>query len=109
MGPGEEYTKGSHWIVGDEHGYAEIQLMEDFYAYRKNALYIEHIVIREPLRGKGYGRALYLKIERFAQNIGADYIQLDSEPEAVGFWHKMGYKDIDMVYYHNKTAMIKEV
>lgn len=28
-GPREEYDKGSHWVVGDEHGYAEVILMKD--------------------------------------------------------------------------------
>ncbi|MCW4012078.1 MAG: GNAT family N-acetyltransferase [Candidatus Bathyarchaeota archaeon] len=108
-GPGEDYKQGSYWMVGDEHGYAEIILMEDSNAYHPNSLYIEHIVVKEPERGNGYGRTLYLLVEQFARQIGVDYIQLDSEPEAYGFWVKMGYKKIDAVYYQNKTAMIKEI
>lgn len=108
-GPGEDYGPGSHWIVGDEHGYAEILLMDDCKAHQPNTLYIENIVIREHQRGHGYGHALYMKIEDFARNIGADFIQIDSEAEAVGFWDKMNYTKIDAVYYQNKTAMIKPV
>jgi GNAT superfamily N-acetyltransferase len=66
-------------------------------------------MIKEPHRGQGHGRALYEKIEEFARRINVDYIQLDSEVEAVGFWLKMGYRNLDKVYYKNKKAMIKEV
>ena len=108
-GPKEEYEPGSHWVVGDEHGYAELTLMNDSKAYAPNSLYIENIVVKEPLRRRGYGRELYQKIEQFAQNISAEYIQIDSESDVIGFWHKMGYNELDMVYYQNKTAMNKKI
>ena len=92
-------------MVGDEHGYAELRLMNDSKAYTPNSLYIENIIIKEPLRVRGYGKELYQKIERFAQNIGADFIQIDSESDVIGFWRKMGFKELDIVYYQNKTAM----
>jgi ribosomal protein S18 acetylase RimI-like enzyme len=108
-GPGLDYKQGSHWVVGDDHGYAEVILMQNSKAYQPNTLYIENIVINENQRGYGYGRALHKKIKDFARNIGIDHIQIDSESEAVGFWEKLGYKKLDVVYYQNKTAMIKEV
>ena len=108
-GPGDDYGAGSHWIVGDQYGYAEIRLMHDSKAYQPHTLYIENIVVKEPLRGSGYGRKLYQKIAVFARNIHAEYIQIDSEQEALGFWQKLGFKEIDAVYYHNKTAMGKEI
>jgi ribosomal protein S18 acetylase RimI-like enzyme len=108
-GPDEDYGPGSHWIVGDEFGYAEIMWMDDSKAYQPNTMYIENIVIKEPKRGQGHGRTLYAKIEDFARNLGVNYIQIDSEAEALGFWEKMNYKKIDAVYYQNKTAMIKQV
>ena len=108
-GPGSNYEQGSHWVVGDDHGYAEIILMRDAKAYQPNTLYIENIVIKEHQRGNGYGRALYEKIEVFARNIGVDFIQIDSEADAVGFWEKMNYDKLDLVYYQNKIAMIKEL
>jgi ribosomal protein S18 acetylase RimI-like enzyme len=83
--------------------------MQDSKAYLPPALYIENIVIKEPLRLRGYGRRLYQKIASFARNIHADYIQIDSEQDAVGFWQKLGFKEIDVTYYHNKTAMIKKL
>lgn len=108
-GPKEEYESGSHWVVGDEHGYAELMLMNDSKAYTPNSLYIENIVVKETQRGQGHGRELYQKIEQFAKNIGADYIQIDSESDVIDFWHKMGYNELDVVYYQNKTAMNKKI
>jgi ribosomal protein S18 acetylase RimI-like enzyme len=52
---------------------------------------------------------LFRKIEAMARNLGVDYVQLDSESDAVGFWNKMGFTALDVIYYQNKTAMIKEI
>jgi GNAT superfamily N-acetyltransferase len=108
-GTKEEYGKGSHWVVGDEHGYAEIILMKDRDALHPGTLYIEHIVVKEQERGNGYGRTLYAKVEEFARNVGAEWIQIDSEPEAVGFWRKMDYTELEKVFYKDKTAMVKRL
>lgn len=108
-GPGEHYDQGSRWVVGDRNGYAELLYMHDSRSFQKNALYIEHLAIKEPIRGRGHGRKLYKKVEAFARNIGAEYIQLDSEKEALGFWVKMGFMELDVVYYQNKIAMIKKI
>jgi len=108
-GPKEEYGKGSHWVVGDEHGYAEIILMKDRDALHPGTLYIEHIVIKEQERDNGYGRTLYTLVEEFARNVGAVWIQIDSEPEAVGFWRKMDYTELEKVFYKDKTAMVKRL
>ncbi len=108
-GPKEEYGKGSHWVVGNEHGYAEIILMKDRGALHPDTLYIEHIVIKEQERGNGYGRTLYALVEEFARNVGAVWIQIDSEPEAVGFWRKMDYTELEKVFYKDKTAMVKRL
>ncbi len=108
-GPKEQFTQGSRWTVGDKRGYAELLMMRDSRAYHANTLYIEHIAVKKNLRGRGYGRKLYQKVEAFAKSVGVDYIQLDSEQEALGFWLKMGFKELDVVYYQNKTAMLKEI
>ena len=108
-GPNEEYGKGAHWVVGDEHGYAEVILMRDRDAVRPDTFYIEHIVIKEKERGNRYGRALYMKVEEFARNVGAEWMQIDSEQETVGFWRKMGYTELDRVFYKDKTAMVKRL
>ncbi|MBT4424032.1 GNAT family N-acetyltransferase [Candidatus Bathyarchaeota archaeon] len=108
-GPGEEYDKGSHWVVGDGHGYAEGLLMKDRDAIHPNTFYVENIIVKELKRGNGHGRALYAMVEEFARNVGAEWIQIDSEPEAVGFWRKMDYTELDRVFYKNKTAMVKKL
>jgi len=108
-GPKEEYGKGSHWVVGDEHGYAEIILMKDRDALHPDTLYIEHIVVKEQERGNGHGRALYALVEEFARNVGAVWLQIDSEPEAVGFWRKMDYTELEKVFYKDKTALVKQL
>jgi len=108
-GSGEDYSKGSHWVVGDEHGYAEVVLMKDRNAVYPDTLYIEHIVIIEQERNNGYGRDLYMKVEEFARNVGAGWMQIDSEQEAVGFWRKMEYTELDRVFYKDKTAMVKRL
>jgi len=108
-GPGEKYGERSHWVVCDDAGYAELYLMPDSEAYYENTLYVENLVVKEGFRGRGFGRRLCHKIELFAKNIGVEYIQLDSERESYGFWRKMGYREIDEVYYQNKIAMIKRL
>lgn len=107
-GPKEDYKPGSHWVVADENGHAELVLMDDARAYKKNTLYIENIVIKEHLRGRGFGKRLFHKIEIFARNLGVEYLQLDSEKDVIVFWRKMGFKEIDVIYYKEKIAMIKE-
>lgn len=108
-GPREEYDKGSHWVVGDEHGYAEVILMKDRDALHPDTFYIEHIFIKELERGNGYGKTLYDKVEEFARNVGVEWMQIDSEQEAVGFWRKMEYTKLDRVFYKDKTAMVKRL
>lgn len=108
-GPGEDYGKGSHWVVGDIHGYAEVILMKDGDAIHQDTFYIEHIVVKEQERGNGHGKALYAMVEEFAKNVGAKWIQIDSEAEAVGFWRKMDYTELDRVFYKDKTAMVKRL
>jgi len=109
QGPGEDYDKGSHWVVGDGQGYAEVILMKDRDAIHPDTFYIEHIVVKEQERGNGHGKVLYAMVEEFARNVGAEWIQIDSELEAVGFWRKMDYTELDRVFYKDKTAMVKRL
>ncbi len=108
-GAGEEYKKGDYWMVGNDHGYAEVQLMRKRDSYHPETFYIEHIVINEAERGNGHGRELYLLGEQMAKNLDCKWIQIDSEPEADGFWIKMGYTEIPKVYYKDKKAMVKRI
>jgi ribosomal protein S18 acetylase RimI-like enzyme len=108
-GPGEEFGPGSRWILGDSNGFAEVSLMAPSLKYKKNILYIENISIKKPLRGRGLGSLLYKKIEEFAYNIGVQHIQLDSEPNSVSFWLKMGFYKKDLINYKDKVAMAKSL
>jgi GNAT superfamily N-acetyltransferase len=108
-GAGEDYKRGDYWMVGNDHGYAEVQLMRNRDSYHRDTFYIEHIVVNETERGNGLGRSLYLLIEEMARLLGSKWIQIDSEQEAVGFWDKLGYEEIDKVYYRGKTPMVKRL
>lgn len=108
-GAGESYKPGDYWMVGNKYGYAEVQLMKKRDAYHADSFYIEHIVINEEHRGKGHGEQLYLLVEQMARNLNCKWIQIDSEPQADGFWVKMGYTEIPKVYYRNKIAMVKRL
>jgi GNAT superfamily N-acetyltransferase len=108
-GPGEDFGSGSHWILGDLHGFAEVTLMNHSSIYKQNTLYVENMTIKKSLRGRGFGSLLYKKIEEFARNIGAEFVQLDSEPDSVTFWLKMGFKRIDIIYFKDKIAMVKSI
>ena len=108
-GAGEKYKNGDYWMIGNDHGYAEVQLMMKRDAFHPETFYIEHIVINEAERGNGHGKELYLLVEEMAKNLGSKWIQIDSEPQADGFWIKMGYTEIPKVYYRNKKAMVKRI
>jgi GNAT superfamily N-acetyltransferase len=108
-GAGEDFKKGDYWMVDNDHGYAEVQLMKKRDSYHPESFYIEHIVINKAERGNGYGKELYLLVEEMAKKLGSNWIQIDSETEAVGFWIKMGYTRLDKLYYKDKTAMVKRL
>jgi GNAT superfamily N-acetyltransferase len=108
-GPGESYGKGSVWVLGDEHGYVQAALLRDSRAIHPDTLYIENIEVKPDRRGRGHGRALYLKAERFADNVGALWIQIDSEADAAGFWHEMGFTETGKSFYAGKKSMVKRI
>ena len=108
-GPRGVPEKGSRWILADDHGYAETIYMEDDKAINPNTFYIENLEIKTQVRRKGHGRNLYFKVEQFAKNIGAEWIQIDSETEALGFWEKMGFNETGREFYGNKINMIKKI
>jgi predicted GNAT superfamily acetyltransferase len=108
-GAGENFKPGDYWMVGNDHGYAEVQLMKKRNSYHSDTFYIEHIVINNLDRGKGHGRKLYLLLEEMARLLGCRWIQIDSEQETTGFWMKMGYQEIPKVYYKGKKAMVKQL
>jgi GNAT superfamily N-acetyltransferase len=108
-GPRGVPEKGSRWILADDNGFAETLFMEDERAINPNTFYVENMEIKTQIRRKGHGRSLFLKIEQFAKNIGAEWIQIDSEIEALGFWEKMGFHETGREFYGNKINMIKKI
>lgn len=108
-GPNEVYEKGALWMLANSYGYAQVEYLPDVRACHPETLYIENLEIKAHLRDRGHGRDFYHIVEQFAKNIGASYIQIDSELDACGFWVKMGFSNSNKVYYHGKVVMIKEL
>jgi len=108
-GPGESYEKGARWMIADGHGFASVELMRDQSALHPDTMYIEHLEISQEDRGRGHGRGLLSKVEVFAANVGAEWLQIDSEADAAGFWHRMGFQDTGKVFYGGKVSMVKRV
>jgi hypothetical protein len=108
-GPGENYEKGSTWMVADPNGYVQLTFSRDEKVVYPNTVYIENIEINSLKRGQGLGVSLYNKVETFSMNIGAEWIQIDSEPEVVGFWVKMGFQVIDIIPEGKRVPMIKKI
>jgi GNAT superfamily N-acetyltransferase len=108
-GPGERYAEGSRWTLADGRGLAEVELMKGTASIKPSTLYIENLEVKPEERGVGHGRALFLLIQRFAHNVGARWIQIDSERDAVGFWLRMGFKETGATFYGGKVSMTKQV
>lgn len=58
-GTGENFKPGDYWMVGNDYGYAEVQLMKKRDSYHPDSFYIEHIVINGEHRGKGHEELSY--------------------------------------------------
>jgi ribosomal protein S18 acetylase RimI-like enzyme len=108
-GPGERYVEGSRWTLADGRGLAEVELMKGSASIKPSTLYIENLEVKPEERGVGHGRALFLLVQCFAYNVGARWIQIDSERDAVGFWLRMGFKETGMRFYGGKVSMSKQV
>jgi ribosomal protein S18 acetylase RimI-like enzyme len=106
-GPKKDISKGSRWMLADENGYVQVELLPDEKALKKNTLYIEYIEIKTQLRRRGLGTILYKKTEKFAKNVGASWIQIDSELEALDFWIGLGFQKASISNYKDKISMIK--
>lgn len=108
-GPGERYGEGSMWTLADGHGIAEVQLMKGSESLRPRTLYIENLEVKQSERGMGHGEALFLLVQGFARNVGALWMQIDSERDAVGFWARIGFEETGRVFYRGKVSMVKKV
>ena len=108
-GPGENFEKGSTWMVADPNGYAQFTFRRDENVVKSNSVYIETIEINSAKRGRGFGSGLYMKVEEFARNIGADWIQIDSELDVSGFWVRHGFRKLEGTPEGKRIPMIKKI
>jgi predicted GNAT family N-acyltransferase len=108
-GPGDSYKKGDRWALADDHGFASVELLRDQSALHNDTMYIEHLEVSQGEMGMGHGGELLRKVEVFAANVGAEWLQIDSEADAAGFWHRMGFQETGEVFYAGKVSMAKKV
>lgn len=70
-------------------------------------LYLSSVFVDGIYRGKGYGKALILEMERRAKKLEADVVRLDVfDWQGVGFFQAMGYEQVG--FYGNDTDGYKE-
>lgn len=96
-------------MVADPNGYAQFTYRRDENVVKSNSVYIENIEIKSDRRGEGFGSGLYLKVEEFARNIGAAWIQIDSELEVSVFWLQHGFRKLDITSEGKRITMIKKI
>ncbi|MFL6528230.1 MAG: GNAT family N-acetyltransferase [Chthoniobacterales bacterium] len=61
-------------------------------------LYLEDLFVRPDVRGKGYGRALLVRLAQIADERGCgrmEWAVLDWNEPAIGFYRKLGAKPMD--------------
>lgn len=52
---------------------------------------IGRVAVRRPYRGKNYGKAVIVALEKKLRELGASYAELSSQVQARGFYEKLGY------------------
>ena len=57
---------------------------------RSDAAFLEHLWVEPGSIGRGVGRALFDCVEQLARNGGAGRIEIESDPNAKGFYEQMG-------------------
>jgi len=71
------------------------------------AAYLEHLWIDPKYIGKGYGRILFELACKKAAKIGHKTMELDADPNAEGFYSRLGAIKIDEI--HGKVLGVKRV
>ncbi|OWA36837.1 GNAT family N-acetyltransferase [Saccharibacillus sp. O16] len=59
--------------------------------YKKATAKMQRIAVRAAYRGQGLGRVLMEALETFARQDGFQRLVLDSQCQAEGFYHSLGY------------------
>jgi ribosomal protein S18 acetylase RimI-like enzyme len=76
------------WLVENENG-----VIVGFFGLwppENDIAEIDPVYVDPRFHGIGVGRALWLQLESRAKYSGARFVGLDSDPQAVGFYKKMG-------------------
>ena len=84
---------------------ADIFIFED----SPTTLGIGNMYVPDSERGKGLGAALSDAIDDWARQNGYTQIDIYAEPQAIGFWEKMGYHKAEGRQYRGVTYMTKEM
>lgn len=90
-GPKKPHRHAS-WMFTSKSGDAIIHYPPNEDTLNDNSLYIEDFRVKPAYRSKGCGRLMEKQIEQFGKKIGADYIELNTVPQAIDFWHKIGFR-----------------
>jgi ribosomal protein S18 acetylase RimI-like enzyme len=65
-----------------------------FYELRAKPPILEHLWVEPSAHGRGIGRALVEHALRRARTLGAEALEVESEPHAVGFYQRLGFRRI---------------
>ena len=66
---------------------------------------ISQVVVRTSLQGSGYGKELLKGIIKYAQSIGANSIELNSQVTAKPLYYKFGFKESGTQYPSKSTGI----
>ena len=55
-------------------------------------LYVEVLWVADHLRGQGHGARLLVRAEDYARHHGGIAVHLESAPDALGFYERLGYE-----------------
>lgn len=83
------------WVVEQERLPVAFSTLEE----RDDAFWVENMWVMPEYMGMGMGRKLFLHAVELARQRGFNYLQLEAEPNAVGFYEKMGLRTIGQHQY----------
>ena len=111
FGPRRHLAMGEtpSWMVETDYGEAILNIIPEEESVHSDTLYIEDFRIKLDFRGSGHGTKLFQEVENFAKRVGADWLELNSVPTAIDFWHKMGFRLTEEVLSGLRPTMIKQV
>ncbi len=89
----EHDCDGTKYIVLLDDGYPVATCR--FYDCGDNAVTLGRVVVLPQYRGQKLGSLVVAEAEKWAQELGYKEIKIDSRLEAIDFYAKLGYKQID--------------